>query len=362
MRIVPDANVICADPHMEGSAWRVLSEAITRLGHSLHVPRLVIDEAVNWYREEIRSHVQKTDRPLKQLGRLLQREFRVLQDDEINRAVDDCRARMERKFSDLGEILPYPATHHEGLVRRDLFRKKPFGTSGRGYRDALIWESVLILAEQGNQVVAFVSENTKDFSDGKGQFHQDLIEDAAARGVPDRVRLFTSLDAFVEREITPLLEGLNVIKDALNAKAFENLDLESWLHEEFQNVVSGKTWDASSLWLRDELESPTIASVQDITSIEVQDVRRLPSGELYIDFQADLECEFDVFLLKSSYYVIDDRDLPSIVDWNWNDHYMLGAVVIPVTAEISITFDRDRDEVTSAQVRDVYGHEPRLEG
>ena len=49
-------------------------------------------------------------------------------------------------------IIPYPSTSHKDLVSRDLARKRPFQESGKGYRDALIWESLLTICTKPNDL------------------------------------------------------------------------------------------------------------------------------------------------------------------------------------------------------------------
>lgn len=59
-------------------------------------------------------------------------------------------------------ILPYPLVGHEQLVRRALVPSKPFVEGGRGYRDALIWYSLVELLQSTTCEVVFVSQNSND--------------------------------------------------------------------------------------------------------------------------------------------------------------------------------------------------------
>ena len=61
------------------------------------------------------------------------------------------------------QIVPIPAVPHEQLVDHAVLRRKPFADSGSGYRDALIWSTVLERAGQGP--VVLVSNNHKDFAE-----------------------------------------------------------------------------------------------------------------------------------------------------------------------------------------------------
>lgn len=59
--------------------------------------------------------------------------------------VTSFRERLEAQFD---RILDYPDTQHEVLVSRAVTRIKPFDEEGEGYRDAMIWETVLELASE----------------------------------------------------------------------------------------------------------------------------------------------------------------------------------------------------------------------
>lgn len=64
---------------------------------------------------------------------------------------------------------------HRVLAERAVQRRKPFKDDGSGYRDALIFETVLQIAyEEPKTEVVFVSANTSDF--GKGKFADDLLD------------------------------------------------------------------------------------------------------------------------------------------------------------------------------------------
>ena len=63
--------------------------------------------------------------------------------------------------------------------------KKPFDENGKGFRDALIWLSILDFAEIiEDRKVIFISNNHKDFSESKmNLLHPDLIEETRLRNV-----------------------------------------------------------------------------------------------------------------------------------------------------------------------------------
>ena len=51
----------------------------------------------------------------------------------------------------------------EALLVRDLQRRKPFDDSGKGFRDALVWETLkaVVLASEAGDTIIFVTNNTR---------------------------------------------------------------------------------------------------------------------------------------------------------------------------------------------------------
>ena len=62
-----------------------------------------------------------------------------------------------------------PQVSHADLVERDLSSRKPFSPTGKGYRDALIWESVVELCTDltDADTLIFVTDNKSDFCHGR---------------------------------------------------------------------------------------------------------------------------------------------------------------------------------------------------
>jgi hypothetical protein len=63
-------------------------------------------------------------------------------------------------------ILPFPRITHEAVVKRALQRRQPFDPEGKdGYRDTLLWESLIELT--ANDEVVFASRDIRAFFGGK---------------------------------------------------------------------------------------------------------------------------------------------------------------------------------------------------
>ncbi len=347
MRVVLDSNVICRDFPLVGSTFRVFFDGLARAGHSLHVPQVVIDEVLNKYPEELRKVKKSLDEARRVMGEI-ESPFTNATIEEL---VEAYRDMLLSRFEEVRTtIMDYPDVPHEAVVQRALNRRKPFAPSGRGYRDTLIWETVVDLAERPGEPIAFISED-KDFLHGEGNLHPDLVADMEERGLqPDRIVPFASLEGFVHEHIKPTMEALEHILRQLAEGRYPELDLAEEIAIRLPDIIGHREWEPDELGFPWEFESPTVSSVQDVQNIHVLDVRELFSGEFLIRAEADADCEFDVFVYKPDYFAMSDEEAPYICDRDWNRHYFRASASTWVHIEVEMTFDPDLARVTSMQL------------
>lgn len=357
MRVVLDSNIICRDYQLTGSTFRVFFDGLARSGHSIYMPQVVIHEVENNYAKEL----VKIDRFVAKARRVLGTEIESpLADATVEDLVEEYHRELLSRFAGVGAtIMDYPDVAHEAVVQRVLDRRKPFSESGAGYPDSLIWETVVDLAGSSGQDIAFISANKKDFFDGEGNLHADLVADMEARGLQSgRIVPFSSLEDFVAEHIKPTMRALKDILQRLAEGRYPELDLAEEIAVRLPYVDAGREWEPAELGFPQEFETPTISSVQDIQNIRVVDVRELYSGEFLIRGEADADCEFDVFVYKPDYYAMSEEEAPYIWDRDWNPHYFAASVSRWVHIEIEMTFDPDRARVTSMQLL-YMGKEPQ---
>lgn len=205
VRLVPDTNIVHTGGfYLRSGSWPMLLAA-ARIGRvRLCVPEVVIRETVAHYRAELldaQRFINRGNRSLRHLsqGRLPQH---VVENDEISTQMAIYEAWLRDTVQELGEILPLPAVEHSVLVDGVLAGRKPFSAGEKGYRDALIWHTVVVAA--GEESLTFVTSNTKDFLGTSGTaLADDLVEDLRTASIaPDMVRPLTSLDPVLD-ELLP---------------------------------------------------------------------------------------------------------------------------------------------------------------
>jgi hypothetical protein len=87
-------------------------------------------------------------------------------------------------------VLAAPDVPHMDVVSRSVARRRPCDEKGDGYRDTLIWFSVLLAAREHPDEVVLLVTNDSDFMDDDRQgFHADLVDDLSQINATARVRL-----------------------------------------------------------------------------------------------------------------------------------------------------------------------------
>ncbi|WP_216209772.1 PIN domain-containing protein [Amycolatopsis aidingensis] len=147
--VMIDSNVIWNDWALEHPAWDTLQVFVEHGLVRVCVPEVVIQEVIRGYKRETNDLVAGLNNlKLWKLSKLLGldvpstiKDFKASVEPRIDAYGPMLRARIdERQFV----IVPVPQTDQQTLLTRALENRKPFDGEGKnGYRDALIWHTVL---------------------------------------------------------------------------------------------------------------------------------------------------------------------------------------------------------------------------
>ncbi|QSE87975.1 DUF4935 domain-containing protein (plasmid) [Rhodococcus pseudokoreensis] len=175
--IVVDTNILSASPRLRSQPWQQLREWASGRGVQVVVPEIVAMETVNVVVRDWRVQAQKLEAlKLDQLG-LADAVGAMV--EEIRRQCVAYAQELRSSLSDLGAcIAPVPTSiDHLEIARRSSERRAPYvdnrsdtekkssaASLKDGYRDTLIWFTLLATAaDNPNAAVWFVSANRHDF-------------------------------------------------------------------------------------------------------------------------------------------------------------------------------------------------------
>lgn len=312
MRIVLDSCAIIDDYYMKGTHFRVLLDRLPRLDGILAIPEVVVEETVNKFREDVAKLNEKGAKYDSEYQRLFgEKEWDLVVDEvkSANAYRSDLLSKVLRPVRH--EILPYPSVTHQSVVSRALRRRKPFDSRGHdGYRDALIWETVLGLLRANEAPLHFVTTNSSDF--GKApQLHSQLQEELLENGFSlEVIKYYSSIAQLVEALVLPELPHRDDIAADIRGGRLPNFSLREWSEYPLLFLLArlGVEYlapvEPGHVYV--DLTSLLVGKVKDV---QVDGVFELTSGNLLLSATSQLELDLGIRADKSQLQFRDVQEL-----------------------------------------------------
>ena len=338
MKLIFDTNIIHEDFYLYGPRISKLTSAAQKLGYTLMMPEVVVDEMINQYRKKLLQYMPGYASIMKMVARTQGSENKLDKDTFVREKTKEYASFLGKRLKELGiEVIGYPPIDIKALVAKDLYVKKPFKEKedgNIGYRDALIWESIKSVCQppraliEGPQV-EFLTENTRDFAGSDNTLHTDLVEELKKASLADNcVVLIPDVKSFFETTINGELELLDQIKEALlKSGKFNRFDIQDEVSRVLNEGYVTELLDESDYGNGDRyhlpryMEDPSYSNVNSPTIDDVT-VRRLSDQNVLIEVAATVNVDLNFFVFKADYFLIDEDKMPYILDEDWNDHYM----------------------------------------
>jgi hypothetical protein len=353
MIIIPDTSSVRTDYHLSGMMWKLLLANASLAGFTMAWSEVVLLELANRFREKIFKEVHDSHQSLQSIRELtgidltesIPQDFGQEELANYNRIL----RRNVRKYG--GKILKLPNISHRKLITRDLQRRKPFKSSGVGYRDALIWETILHQLYTQKDEIAFITENKTDFATSTGSLHDELQEDVIAVGrAVSSVRLYSSVPEFVEQELIPKLPAPHGRFLTYLRKAHPTCDLAGVLEKSLEMPLLEKPIEMEDQTFRWTIEDPSIVTVSNITNVEIIDDRIVSNSRL-LEFRCQAECEIFCCIDRSEYLLWNKRRRPAALDFDAS--HMTAQFFAQVSIRGFVTFNESEASFDSAEVLEV---------
>lgn len=209
MQLILDTNLLFkGGAYLDRGQWPVLVSA-ARMGLvSLCIPEVVLREQVSHYRDDVAQAARDRIGSLRRLDRLRPPDQRDPDSREVRSSGNQAQSHADewttsyerwlRNFIDEhGRVLPLPTVGHDDLLDALFSARKPFAKSEKGYKDALIWWTVVEALDGEGWV--FATDNTSDFLTADGSaLAADLLADLRSRSKdPLHLGVRTTLDQLV---------------------------------------------------------------------------------------------------------------------------------------------------------------------
>lgn len=362
--MVVDTTEFHGSLRLVSDAWKRLLD-LSRDGRlELGVPEVVLREAERQFRKALAREVATIDDAASSL-KALSKEAQVIArqaHSDIKKIVDmdaDWAAVRQRLQEHSAEILPIPHASIEDVLTRDLRTRRPFDCAGKGFRDTLIWLSIVeyVQAYDVDEVV-FITGNSGDFSHSKAKPntpHADLVDDLAASGRKVDLVLYASIKEFLAYEHPTRLESalqtvgadssLSEVHEPTLREVVEDA-IFGWVDTNFPGTEIGDEDDIRFEWA---VQSSVPLQVTDLTvmgsdvnrnSVDMHQYDEYEGGAVLLRVEVGAELDLEGFMFKPDWYVLGDSAPVSLLDADWNDHM----VEVAVRPECTLVFDVLADE------------------
>ncbi|ROO82601.1 hypothetical protein EDD29_0082 [Actinocorallia herbida] len=291
MIVLFDASPLIAT-ELTRTSWRILGLMGRQWGVHIKIPRVVAAEAVGKLgrdlAEEELSPLRKVARKYKDSAAFAAALREV--EDKISREKEQF---MEDARSLGAELIEPAAVPVLEMVRRQVERRRPCDSKGDGYRDTLNWLTVLDVAERNpDEEIVWVTSDT-DFGNPQARkLHEELLAEAAERGVADRLRVASSIRMVVDDliKLYKLPEREHDARLELSEKAIRTFILESLL----PGLKDGY----------EETKSATAINMPGADEIELGEMAGLEAGGVVCSFSTAVEVEYGDFTPVMSYTLL----------------------------------------------------------
>jgi len=361
MKIVFDTNIVIASQRrlLRGPEFDTLAALLAEDEVSLHVPIVVVEEAVRRLREDLKSELAALNERAKKVGRLVSAPPEIPEIDPEAEA-SNYEAALRHRVEEIGgEIIDYPDVAVGDLVGRDLGRRRPFrsvnkkGETG-GFRDAVIWETVVRNVVEVEQTTLLVTRNKKDFAVDTGSLHPDLVHDLEDAGFPpNRVVLSESMDALSRDHLRPRLQRLEDGTWGFTTERFNqhfahtltsiiaDFDrLLSDMEEELQHAFPGAS-DAS------------VSGLDAPSKIDWVDAYRLDEKDILLAGTGEVDAKLTFFMQHCDFHSMPGHLRVNIIDPEWNDWVSWVEAQVTLPFGVQIIYNPDHDEVVNAEITHV---------
>jgi rRNA maturation endonuclease Nob1 len=346
MKLILDTNAIVRRRwRFDGPHFAILKRAIALGSAELVVPRIVVEEAKNKRREELLKQHRLAMDHIALLNSFLPNERHVAEPSiDLVAAVAEADKTLDLDLAQLIASRPdYSDIAHVDVVGRDLNRRRPFQDSGKGYRDALLWETIVRKVANENDKAFLITHNIKDFcADQEPRaLHPHLVEDLLAKRLPaDAIAICQSIEQFVDQHLKPLLPTKDDVLAAIQAGAYELFDFDIFFEarrgEIGRRIEDQLGYGSIPGWPSELLEDPHVAYVEDPGEQEIVEAYAIDEDKLFLAYDIVADINLDLFVLKSDFYWISEEVDLAVEQPDWNDHVMLTSKSVRLPIRISL--------------------------
>lgn len=349
--IVLDTNIFCRDFYAKGTQLQLL----LKMGNII-VPEIVVDETLNKHKEKLRESGNAVLKKLEEYNRLTYNQITI----DFDACYADEDDRYEKFLTNLllehAAYPPqgYPDISHKEVVDRALLRKKPFKPDGReGYRDYLVWRTMLEVVKRCAEPIHFISENPKDFADenDKKKLHPDLLEEMQQLQIEStQLTYWCSLKDFVDKVVKPELKKLDD-EQRLKQDLMKNVQFMKSVSGYLDEHLNGFDVRAYDVFVPGE--KPVIESFEEGFESDIQEVSRIENDKILVTMRCNYMSVVQSEISKAEATSLPQECLADSIIEEISGNVLAVHTEVPIDVLLEIIFDMGTATVDTVEITDV---------
>lgn len=339
-----DTSVAINESFLQSPYCEAFFKACGILQISVVIPEVVLDELKGNFPKKLQEKYAPYQKAKKDLGKLIDLVDSTLTLPEV---ISSYYQWLDVIIKNYGvSVAQYPDVSAKELIEQSYGIKKPFKPSGEGYKDYLIWKTILAHIEKSQSPPnIFLTNNTKDFCESHendtGILHPDLANQID--NIAYRPMIYTAMKGAFDAVLSPHLEGITL--DDIPDLGPDDIDIMVG-RLLLEDLPSRSLYALEGVPFSNEISVSSIGQ-HSIDSVALKRVH----DEVIIRVTGQLDVEVDGFIDKSDYYGMESQEHNMyVVDGSWNDHVMAVSSTVDISFEMTIFYSLQNAEVTGSEI------------
>lgn len=228
------------------------------------------------------------------------------------------------------KVFRTPNISHDEILKYSITQRKPFDSKDNGYKDFLIWVTIVETLKKSTRPVVLIS-NDSDFSNGK-LLHDDLLKHLKDNGIDHtRVTLCKSLSEFNEsylKDVYDLVETKTLFESPKKVREFYD-----YVQEEINQLSYNENLLEHNINLDPRFNSAYIEDLHFLDDFKILSLDIVGTDSIAISFECYANAIINVTFEESDYH-----DLYNQIDEVNSDQNPYYEGIIYSTLNISGTF------------------------
>lgn len=358
--LILDTNVLYNDWYMKQAHIVSLEIFVRNDELQIVIPEVVLIELKNKFKYYLKKHISDLNKSKIPFQRLVDFEIKTPSETHLDSLFEKYCQHLDSRLRKLQvEIIRVPNTTHSIILDRIYTCKKPFkkpdlrkdkiNFGDQGYKDYLIWESILKhLISKKDNIVFFISNDNAFFNSNESDLHEDLYKDLDSLKISrNNIHHFSNLNSFYGYYIeTYHKELIAIIKE-------EPFDLEKIFKDKEDLIIESISQEAESYLSQKVSDDIQVLMICQVDLINHFYSNTIKSDLLNMYFQAIIWINADCIVFKGDIYAYDS-DLEgieiSVNDWEWNNHYADANISFKLPVSVVVSWNDKKRELVAIEI------------